>query len=228
MKLVEKLRKQEKACPFKFKAFLGVASHVTLFAYFVQAKKKKTSGVCVWQVFNLLLLVHRKIDHPLTFRLNNRGPMSTWGATPRANFTLLSCIATFPGHFLILQKACFFFLLRLDLTFYLCLTAPLWCQDGRRKDPSRVQIFRCLKPGAGNVADKWPKNSGVLSWTVFFIRSKGNYYSSEWQNGCRQVAFGKCAYWPKSCKRRLYPWPRNLWGKFWIRTRTLKNGSRWH
>ena len=32
---LEELIKQEKVCPFKFKAFLGKASHVTLFAYFV-------------------------------------------------------------------------------------------------------------------------------------------------------------------------------------------------
>ena len=38
MKLVEKLGKQENVCPFYLKAFLGVASHVTLFTYLVQAK----------------------------------------------------------------------------------------------------------------------------------------------------------------------------------------------
>ena len=38
MKLVQKIRKQEKVCPFLSKAFLDVASHVTSFTYLVQAK----------------------------------------------------------------------------------------------------------------------------------------------------------------------------------------------
>ena len=70
--MVLKIMKQvEKVSPFSFKAFLGVARHVTSFAYFVGAKQIKISSVCISQFFNLLLLMHRKIDQPLTFRLNN-------------------------------------------------------------------------------------------------------------------------------------------------------------
>ena len=65
------MKQVEKVCPFSFKAFLGVARHVTSFAYFVGAKQIKISSVCISQVFYLLLLMHRKIDQPLTFRLNN-------------------------------------------------------------------------------------------------------------------------------------------------------------
>ena len=65
------MKQVEKVCPFSFKAFLGVVRHVTSFAYFVGAKQIKISSVCISQVFNLLLLMHRKIDQPLTFRLNN-------------------------------------------------------------------------------------------------------------------------------------------------------------
>ena len=47
MQLIEKLREQEKVCQFKFESFLSVVSHVTSFAYLVQAKWTESTSLCV-------------------------------------------------------------------------------------------------------------------------------------------------------------------------------------
>ena len=66
MKLVEK-----KCAHFSSKLFWawrGTWPHLHIL---FGAKQIKISSVCISQVFYLLLLMHRKIDQPLTFRLNN-------------------------------------------------------------------------------------------------------------------------------------------------------------
>lgn len=70
--------------------------------------------------------------------------MSAWEATPRVSLTLLFCIATFRAHFLILQKACFFYYVSISL-YISVLQHHCGIKMAEGKIPPEVKF-----PGASN------------------------------------------------------------------------------
>ena len=67
---------------------VGVASCVTSLAYLFLAKKTKISSVCFWQVSSLLLLMHRKINHPFTFDLITMDPCFNLNLSASSNLII--------------------------------------------------------------------------------------------------------------------------------------------